>query len=261
MTRACDYDAFADIYRVWAESAGPITVANKAFYVDECTREPGVTAELGVGDGRIAIEIARAGKAMVGVDNSSAMLERCRANAAEAGVADRLTLIQADFRDFELPEPADLITLPFHSIGHMISLDDKREAFGHVLTQLAPGGRFVFDHFVFDPELARANERAASVRAEFEDDEGRHVVLWSTTLQDYDAQTMRILIFTDTTDADGYVVQRRYRFIPFSWIEPDQTRALLTEAGFEIETVYGDFDRNAFTEESRSQIWVARRSG
>ena len=261
MTRTCNYDVFADIYPVWAESAGPITVANKTFYFDECTREPGIAVELGVGDGRITVDILKAGKSMVGVDNSAAMLRRCRENAAEASVPDRLTVIQADFRDFELPEPAALITLPFHSIGHMLTLDDKREAFGHVLTQLAPGGRFVFDHFVFDPEIARANERAQSLRAEYEDDEGRQVVLWSTTLCDYDDRTMRILIITDTTDADGVVVQRRYRKIPFSWIEPDQTRALLTETGFEIDTVYGDFDRNPFTEESRSQIWVARRPG
>jgi len=43
-------------------------------------------------------EAARRGKLIVGIDSSAEMLGRCRERAEAAGVADRLTLIQADFR-------------------------------------------------------------------------------------------------------------------------------------------------------------------
>ena len=70
----------------------------------------------------------QAGKAGIGVDSSEKILELCEARARTAGVLDRLTLIKGDFRDFELPEPAALITIPFHSIGHLIKEEDKRRA-------------------------------------------------------------------------------------------------------------------------------------
>ena len=108
------YDDFADIYDAWCESA-PITAKNRGFYIRKLVLSPGPVVELGVGNGRICIEVAREGRPIAGVDSSSALLDLCRKRAREASVEGRLTLIQADFRDFELQEPADLIVLPFHS--------------------------------------------------------------------------------------------------------------------------------------------------
>ena len=85
-----------------------------AFYGGMYVETEGPVVELGVGNGRIVIEAARQGKHVIGVDCSTGMLELCRSRAAQAGVADRLTLIQADFRDFELAEHDALISIPFH---------------------------------------------------------------------------------------------------------------------------------------------------
>jgi len=63
----------------------------------------------------------------------------------------------------------------------------------------------------------------------------------------------------DELDADGVVFRRQYRRLTFSWIEPEQAHALLEKVGFEIEALYGDFDRSTFTADSPEQIWVARR--
>ncbi len=70
---------------------------------------------------------------------------------------------------------------------------------------------------------------------------------------------MRIIAWTDEIDRVGVVMRRQYRRRTFSWLEPEQTRALLEDAGFEIEALYGDFDRRPFSEDSSEQIWIARR--
>jgi hypothetical protein len=44
-----------------------------------------------------------------------------------------------------------------------------------------------------------------------------------------------------------------------SWIDPERSRELLTESGFEREALYGDFQGGPFREGSSHQIWVARR--
>jgi len=156
-----------------------------------------------VGNGRIAIEAARRGKPIIGVDSSAEMLKLCRERAEVAGVADRLTLIQADLRDFRLPEPAQLIAIPFHTIGHLVTLDDKRAGLRHIYTQLAPGDRLIFDHFVFDSEAARRHS-AVGLRNEYSDAAtGHDLLLWVTSLYDFEAQTIRIIAWTDELDAGG----------------------------------------------------------
>src|SRR5450432_2679916 len=84
-----EYDRFADIYSVWTDTAAS-ALANLAFYVDAYSAAEGPVVELGVGDGRIAVAAAARGCAVIGVDLSAAMLERCHQRAGQAGVADRL---------------------------------------------------------------------------------------------------------------------------------------------------------------------------
>ena len=258
MHQPVEYDAFADIYDIWAGTA-PAAKRNLPFYVEEYLRTEGPVVELGVGNGRIAIEAARRGKPIIGVDSSAEMLKLCQQQAEAAGVADLLTLIQADFRDFTLPEPAQLIAIPFHTIGHLVTLDDKRVGLRHIHGQLAPGGRLIFDHFIFDPEVARQHQ-GVGLRGEYTDAAtGHDFLLWVTVRHDFEAQTMRIIAWTDELGDDGVVLQRKYRCLSFSWLKPQQTRALLEETGFQVEALYGDFDRRPFGEESPEQVWVARR--
>ena len=106
-----EYESFADIYEVWTSSAASAD-NNLKFYVDTYQATEGLVVELGVGDGRIAIEAAIRGCTITGVDKSPAMLNLCRVRAARSGVLDRITLVEADFRDFEISEPAGLIALP-----------------------------------------------------------------------------------------------------------------------------------------------------
>jgi len=118
MPARSEYDRFAEIYQVWTDTAAS-TEANLPFYVDAYVNDPGPVVELGVGDGRIAVAAALRGQSVIGVDLSAAMLDRCRLRAERAGVLDRLTLRNADFRSFELDQPAGLIAVPAPSPCHL----------------------------------------------------------------------------------------------------------------------------------------------
>jgi SAM-dependent methyltransferase len=254
---ADEFAAYAEIYDAWVATA-PITVHHVPFYVEEFVKTGGACVELGVGNGRITVEAARRGVDITGVDVSPAMLALCRRRAEEAGVAQRVKLIEADMRSFRLPAPASLITIPFSSIGHVTTLEGKAEVFRQVHSQLAPGGRFVFDTLVYDPTFAEKYAGAARLRSEHRDPAtGEDVVLWVSTNYDVPKQGIRIVAWADRLDADGVVKSRRYCRMNFSWIEPTQTRGLLEDAGFTIEECFGKFDRTPLTPESKWQIWVA----
>lgn len=255
-----EFAAFAEIYDVWV-ATGPATAHHVPFYVDEFLRAGGPCVELGVGNGRITIAAAQRGVDITGVDISPAMLALVFARAKAAGVGNRVKLIESDMRAFRLPAPASLIAVPFSTIGHLVSLDDKAALFRHVHTQLAPGGRFVFDTLVFDPVFAAANANVPKLRAEFKDDAtGEDALLWATAVYDKPKQGIRVVAWTDRMDADGVVTSRRYCRMNFSWITPEQVRERLVAAGFEIEQCWGGFERTPLTAESKTQIWVARRA-
>lgn len=260
MSGSAEYDRFSDIYTVWTETAAS-TRANLAFYVDAYLAAEEPVVELGVGDGRIAVQAAARGRHIIGVDLSSAMLERCRQNAANAGVLDRLTRIQADFRHFELPHPAGLIALPYHSLGHLQSMDDKREAVAHVFSQLRPGGVFIFDDFLMTPALVDYMRRV-QLRAEYTSASGADTLLWVTSLVNEARQSIRVVTWEDELDAEGRLAQRRYRRLSLSWLEPSQARSLLVDAGFTVEACYGDFNRTPFSADTAHEhVWVAKKPG
>lgn len=253
-----EYDRFAEIYDVWTDTASS-TSPNLAFYLDAYTRASGLVVELGVGDGRIALAAARRGRAMTGVDLSAVMLERCRVRAEQGGLSSLVTLIEADFRTFVLPEPASLITLPYHSLGHLTTLDAKRDAIRHIHGQLAPGGHFIFDDFLMTP--ARLTYmRQVQLRAAYQTPHGRDALLWVTSLVDEPTQAMRVVTWEDELDGQGVLLRRQYRPLSLSWLQPDQARTLLEEAGFTVEACYGDFSRTAFDPaQADEQVWVARK--
>src|SRR5918999_2516213 len=105
------YDPIAEIYDSWSRSV----TGDVAFYVDEARGAARRVVELGVGTGRIALPIARAGIPVIGVDNSERMLDVCRRRAQRAGVEDLLDLRLGDLRDPPVDPPASLVLCPFRS--------------------------------------------------------------------------------------------------------------------------------------------------
>src|SRR4051812_451341 len=165
-SQAETYDSLQDLGVLYDHVAGYRARADVAFYVEEAARVDGKILELASGTGRVLIPIARAGKEIVGVERSRQMLDRCRENlAAEpADVRSRVTLHDADMRDFALSERFALAIIPFRPMQHLISVDDQLSCLDAVRRHLVPGGTLIFD--VFNPDLARI---AAASTEEFDD--------------------------------------------------------------------------------------------
>ena len=125
----------------------------RAFYVELAREADGPLVELAVGNGRVAIPVAQAtGRPVIGIDTSPAMLDLARARAAEAGV--ELDLREGDMRDLALDEPAALIYCPFRALLHLPTWADRRRTFERVAASLRPGGRFAWNAFAFDHQIA-----------------------------------------------------------------------------------------------------------
>lgn len=252
------YDDFWDVYPAWVTVAPPQTVAGGAWFAARMAAADGPVCELGVGDGRVAIPAAKAGATVIGVDGSRRMLERLMEAADVEGVADRITPVHADMRDFTLEAPVAMVTIPFHSIGHMVTAEDKLACMRAAHAALRPGGEFLWDHFVFDPAVARMGACLALRTTYVSPLSGRKGYLFASHRADFATQRLDVVVRSDEVDERGVVVEQRYRQLDYSWITPEQSRALLTDSGFTVEAAYGDFDQTPLDDDARHQVWVAR---
>lgn len=214
----------------------------------------GPVLELGVGTGRVAIPLAKDGHAVVGIDRSAAMLARAGSHARRARVA--LRLIEADMRSFSLDQTFPLIAVPFNTFL-MLTPDERWACLARCREHLAGAGRLAIDVFQPDPEKVAGIDGA--VREEWrraDPDTGRVVTKFSSTRADVDATTFR---WWYDEAAEGGVVRRIGREATLHFLYRREAELLLAAAGFDIETIHGDYDGSPAGPLSGRLLLVARR--
>lgn len=107
----------------------------------------GAVLELGLGTGRLAIPLARAGMRVDGIEASEAMITRLRAQPG----ANRVTVLRADLADFDLPHHDYQVAVCAVSTVFMLSHDAQQTCLNAVARHLKPGGRVFIEAFVPDP--------------------------------------------------------------------------------------------------------------
>jgi SAM-dependent methyltransferase len=229
--RAVSWDeSFAGDYEAWS---APMT-ADIPFYVDLARQADGPLVELAVGNGRVAIPVARAtGQRVIGIDSSPAMLALARAGAAEAGV--ELDLRLGDMRDLALEEPAALIYCPFRALLHLPTWADRRRTLERVAAALRPNGRIAWNAFAFDHHVA------ARLDGSHQEEPSPHIIR-------YAVGDNRIDIIRDNGATSS-----------LWWATKNEWLGLLDVAGLEVESLFGGFAGEPFTDESREYVFVARR--
>jgi SAM-dependent methyltransferase len=101
-----------------------------------CRYRPTSVLDAGCGTGRVAIELARRGLDVVGVDLDPDLLGRARAKAPE------LCWELADLADLDLGRTFDVVMMAGNVVG-FVPAADRPTAVGSVAAHVAPGGRLV----------------------------------------------------------------------------------------------------------------------
>jgi SAM-dependent methyltransferase len=224
-----DY-AFAERYDEWTAHL----TEDIPFYVGLATETDGPVVELAVGNGRVAIPVARAiGRTVIGIDSSPGMLEQARERASDAGVD--LDLHEGDMRDLVLEEPAGLVYCPARALLHLPTWADRRWTFERVAASLRPGGRFAWNVFAFDHAIA------ARLDGTPQDEPLPHVIRYSVGDNRVD-----IVLESGATSS-------------LWWASKNELLGLVDVSGLELEAVYGGFAGEPLDDESREYVLVARR--
>jgi SAM-dependent methyltransferase len=245
-----------------------------AFFVEMAQASGGPVLEIGCGTGRVLIPTARAcigdasiGDAsieVVGLDLSPSMLAVCRDNlAAEAAeVQSRVHLVEGDMRDFDLGREFALATLPFRPFQHLTSVEDELACLAAIHRHLRPGGRLALD--LFNPSIPHlaAPERLEEFgdEPEFTMPDGRRVLRRARiAARDYFAQVQETELIYYVTHPDGRQ-ERLVHAFPMRYLFRFEMEHLLARCGFEVEALYGDYDRSPYGSKYPGElIFVARK--
>jgi len=262
--RAYQSDELAELYDAVYADVGDI-----AFWQHLAEENPGPLLELGCGTGRLTIPLARAGHDITGLDLAPHMLARCRAklDAESPEVRDRVTILQADMTAFELEQRFALVYCPFGSFHHLRTVEQQLACLERSREHLLPGGRLVLD--LINPDPAPASPVGDTPSAGDDPAEpdcttevagwtgDRHVRSWATVVgTDRSQQCNDCEVTYEVTEPDGSSRGLTETF-PMRFVFRFELEHLLARCGFRIISLYGDYDRSAFADESLAMIVVA----
>jgi ubiquinone/menaquinone biosynthesis C-methylase UbiE len=228
--------------------------ADCQWFAGLARRTGGPVLELGCGTGRVAVPIAKDGHQVVGLDQSAAMLERAERRARRDGIEVRW--VEGDMRAFSFDETFALIFVAFNSFL-MLNADDRWACLARVREHLAPRGRFAIDVFQPDPELIAGLDGGVVDEWERTDPEtDRAVRAYSSSRANVDGVTQHV--WFDEISDDG-TVRRIDGTTTLHYLYRREAELLFSAAGFEIESLHGDYDGNPADARSRKLLVVAKR--
>ena len=232
-------DAYADVYDDWYGEISDVDATVAALR----DLTPGRRLlELGVGTGRIALPLAKAGFAVTGVDASQAMLDvlaaKPGAHTIDARLADMATLdgVQGPF---------DVALVTFNTFFNLDTEQLQLSCLQRVADKLAPLGRFVIEAFVPSPDPDQA-ETAAEERPD-----GRGGVVVTTATRDPVAQVVDGEHLHRS--ADGTEQRRPWRI---RYLHPHQLDELCTRAGLTLVGRWADWHASPLEDDSPRHVSV-----
>jgi hypothetical protein len=164
---------------------------------------------------------------------------------------------------FDLGRGFSQIFCAFGTFHHLRTVDEQLACLGRCREHLLPGGTLVLDLINPDPAPAQAQaegplaDEADAGPAEWTG--GRRLHGWVTVLEcNRSQQCNECEAIYEIVEPDG-TTKRLTETFPMRFVFRYELEHLLARCGFRVVTIYGDYDRSAFTDESLGMIVVAER--
>lgn len=225
---------------LWPELFEPGVVESAVSFLAELAGS-GPALEFGVGTGRVALPLSRRGVRVRGIELSSAMADRLRAQ--EGGSAVEVTV--GDFASTSVGATFSLVYLLRNTITNLTTQEEQVAAFRNAAAHLEPGGRFVIENYV--PELRRLPPG-----------ETRHVFAATpvhVAFEEYDV-VAQLAVSHHHWVIDG---QLRSFSSPHRYVWPSELDLMARLAGLTLQERWEDWHRKPFTAASRGHISVWRK--
>lgn len=207
--------------------------------------------DLACGLGRHALELARRGFSVTGVDITPDYIRFAKEQAEKEGLA--ADFLCADIRELRFYQEFDaVLSMADGAVGYLENEEENRKIFAVVSRALKHGGRHFLDVLNggyadshFPCRLWEAGEQGLTL-SEFEWDRERRVLLYGQLDFEYGAAVSRPEI------AEGNPI-RLYTLA--------EVREILASVGMEIAGVYGDYSGKPLSDQAIQLLVCSRKKG
>ncbi len=202
--------------------------------------------DLCCGQGRHAVELARRGFQVAGLDLSEYLLGLARERAEQAGA--EVEFVGCDMREIPWENEFDAVVNLFTSFGYLESDEEDEQVLHAVRTALRPGGRLLIDHH----NREQTTSWFGQGRQLWDEHEG-HILLEN---HDWDVAHSRVTMTRTIVASDG---ARRETGFVLRIYSHSEMLAMFKRAGLEWVRTYGGYDGSQYAWDSRRMIIIARK--
>jgi 2-polyprenyl-3-methyl-5-hydroxy-6-metoxy-1,4-benzoquinol methylase len=228
-----------DLFNPWA--------ADSTFYQQLTDLPDAAILDLGCGTGLLTVELGRRASHVTGVDPAQAMLSIARERQGNQFVQWQL----GDARTIRLCRKYDRIVCTGHAFQVFLSDTDQHSFLQTAHEHLAPDGLLAFEtrNPKIFPWLQWTSERTRCVQHPLHGE----IELFNQFKQVSDNLVTFDSVYRFTRSGESYVDQSTLRFTPC-----DALLRMLEVVGFQVDAVFGDWDRSPLKDDSREIIVIAR---
>ena len=199
--------------------------------------------DLPCGVGRHALEFARRGHAVVGIDRTASYIDRARAEASRRTLD--VTFEAGDMRDVCMPDTFDVVVNLFGSFGYFEQPKDDRTVVEHMYASLRAGGQFLIE--TMGKEIL-----ARTFRARDWSEEGDLLLLSERTISEHWSRVdTRWIAIRGTERFEHRVSVRSYSAAELS--------ALLAACGFGDIRVFGSLNGIPYDQAAQRLVVIGRK--
>lgn len=232
------------------------------LYLALAAQVEGPILELAVGSGRIAVPLAAAGHAVVGVDRDAAMLARARtawSAAPKTKGRGSLDLVKADLRSVELGARFDLVILALNGLLLMGNANDQQAALAAMARHLRPGhGRAVLDIALPSPDdLAAYDGRLVHEWQRTDPESGDRVAKLSAARYEPATAEVELVTLFDAWPVAGGPLTRAGRTDRMRLLGAVELTGMAAAAGLRTEQLAGDYGLSPFGPGAERVVLVA----
>ncbi|MFF3333694.1 class I SAM-dependent methyltransferase [Streptomyces sp. NPDC002888] len=233
------YDALADVYDLMYPPESP-DAADAVDFLAALTPASGRVLELGVGNGRMAIPLAKRGLTVHGIDASAQMLARLKERDPDATVVTHT----GDFTTETTGERYDVVFIALNTFFAPSTADAQVRCMQRMREQLAPGGRVVVEAFDPLPYHQLDGEKTST----------RYLSPGAVMIDSTHVMRDRQLMLVIHTVIDGGTPRPTQEVIRYAW--PSEIDLMARLAGLRLTERYAGWKREPYGPDSPRHVSV-----
>ncbi len=247
------YDPFAAFYDL--EYGG--RKDDLVFYRRLAKTFGGPILEVGVGTGRVALDLARRGFHVCGIDNSLPMLNYAKNKLQQQPktLQKKVELVHADMRKFNLARQFRLCIVPFRTFLHNLTQKQQLSCLRSIHTHLQNNGILAMDLFVPLYQMLQHSQWRVHIPSEQLQTKDSSLSITSEIRHNPSKQMLNIKNIYQQENHEPLVARMSYRYV-FRY----EMELLLQMAGYRVLSCAGGFENEDYNFHSGIMCFVAQKT-